>query len=194
MKGADDAGWTRWPWATAAAALLALALFFWPALGEKLWFERAAILRGEWWRIGTGHWIHYGPSHLLWNLAVLVPAGVWAERLSPLRLRLLLALAPWAIGGALLAFDPALAVYAGLSGLAAAVLLFLALTQLGLRHGDARFWRTVIVLLALKIGFELLADDPFLARFAASDVRPVPLAHIAGAACAGVAFFVHRRG
>ena len=193
MTAVPAGGWARAPWAAAAATALALGVFFWPGSAEYLGFERSAILRGAWWRLGTGHWVHFGASHLVWNLAVLIPAGVWAERLSPLRLRLLLALAPWVIGGALLVLVPALEIYGGLSGVAAAVLAFLAFTQLAGQREDRWFWRAVLVLLAVKIGLELLAEGPLFARFASPDLHAVPLAHLAGVVCAALGCFVGRR-
>lgn len=163
---------------------------------DALLLERAAVLRGEWWRLWTGQLVHFGAGHLLWNLAVLVPAGVWAERLAPGRTRLLLALAPGVIGGGLLAFDPGLARYGGLSGLAAAVLALLALEKLAVpaRAGADRWcWRAVLALLAVKLLAEMFAGSAVFARFASDEVRPVPLAHLVGVACAAAVFFIRRR-
>lgn len=181
-----------------------------PALAPSLLYERAAILRGEYWRLWTGHLVHFGASHLVWNLVVFALAGIWAERLAPARTRLLLALAPGVIGLALLALDPSLATYGGLSGLAAAALAFLAFTQLAhnpsvpsatasttptvpaATHASASdrwFWRAVLALILLKIAVEFAADQPLFARFAASGVRSVPLAHLSGFL---VASTVHR--
>lgn len=180
-------------WATLAAASLALVCFFLPGVGVNLLYERAAMLRGEWWRLGTGHWVHFSGSHLFWNLAVLVPAGIWAERLNPARLRLLLLVVPWVIGVALLVFDPALETYGGLSGLAAAVLAFLALTQLAAGKDSPWFWRAVLVFLALKICAEFLAERPLFARFYSPDIHAVPLAHLIGVAGAVGARFLGRK-
>jgi len=167
-----------------------------PALAPSLLYERAAILRGEYWRLWTGHLVHFGASHLVWNLVVFALAAIWAERLAPARTRLLLAVAPGVIGLALLALDPALATYGGLSGLVAAALAFLAFTQLAQNStagngsaSDRWFWRAVLALILLKIAAEFAADQPFFARFTASGVRAVPLAHLAGFL---VASTVHR--
>ncbi len=175
--------------------VLALIVASQPTLAPKLLYERAAILNGEYWRLWTGHLVHFGQSHLFWNLTIFALASCWAERLAPARARLLLALAPGVIGLALLALDPALRTYGGLSGVAAAQLAFLAFTQLALNPAngpgaasDRWFWRAVLALLLLKIAVEFAADQPFFARFA-SGVRSVPLAHLAGFL---VASTVHR--
>jgi rhomboid family GlyGly-CTERM serine protease len=191
--GADKASGVRVPWLTLMVATLAVALMAWPRAVDVLSFDRLQVMDGEWWRLVTGHWVHFSPSHLFWNLAVLVPAGAWAERLAPVRTRVLFLLAPAVIGAVLFAADPALLHYAGLSGVAAAVLAMLAWTQLSAGHADRWFWRAVLAVLAVKIAAELLLGQPAFARFAGSSVRPVPLAHLAGVVCAGVVHFARRR-
>jgi rhomboid family GlyGly-CTERM serine protease len=183
----------RWPWATLLIVTLALAVSGFPSLAPALIYDRTAVLHGEFWRLWTGHWVHFGTDHLFWNLAVLVPAGVWAEWLAPESFRLLSLLAPGFIGAALLAFDPSLVRYGGLSGLAAAVLAFLAFTAPAVSPGDRWFWRGVLALLIIKIVAEFLADRSLFAHLEENGVRPVPLAHLAGGAIAAVVHFAGRR-
>lgn len=177
---------THVPWATSLAAATALGLHFAPAAAPALIYDRAPIFAGEVWRLWTGHGVHWGTAHLGWNLAIFVPAGVWAERLTPSRTRLFLALAPAAISLALLLFTPDLARYAGLSGLASGLLALLAFSQLSARTAERWFWWSVLALLAVKIGAECFADHPFFARFNDSAIRPVPLAHAVGVIAAGL--------
>ena len=181
------------PWLTGLVALAAVALHCWPRAGAALFYERARILDGEWWRLWTGHFVHFGASHLGWNLAVLLPAGAWAERLAPARTRVFLALAPLVIGIALLVLDPALARYAGLSGVVSGVLALLAFTQLAADGAARWFWHGVLALLALKIGVELFAGHAVFAHFDVPDVHAVPLAHAAGMVCAGAAHWIRRK-
>src|SRR6266542_4472017 len=126
------------PWATGTISLVAVALATWPGAETALVYERAQITAGEYWRLWTAHVVHFGWKHLFWNLLVFIPAGIWAERLFPDRFRLLLLLGPIAISVALYEFDPSLARYAGLSGVAASVLTFLALAHL--RAGTSDRW------------------------------------------------------
>jgi rhomboid family GlyGly-CTERM serine protease len=157
-------------------------------------------MRGEYWRLWTGHFVHFGWSHLLWNLAVFAVAGSWAERVAPRRARVLLIVAPPIIGVALFGLDPELGFYGGLSGVTAAMLTFLAFAQLAriaeteaaavvvVAGAEARsaapsdrwFWRTVLALIILKIAAEFAVSSPLLARFASEGIQPVPLAHLAG--------------
>lgn len=172
------------PWATSLTSVAAVAVALWPAAQPALVYDRPRLLAGEVWRLWTGHWVHFGSTHLLWNLAVLLPAGLWIERLAPRRTRLLLALAPGLIGAVLLAGAPDLASYAGLSGLATALLAWLAFFHLRTRATDRWFWWSVLGLIAVKLGVELFAAHPLFARFGTAAVRPVPLAHAAGLAAA----------
>ena len=192
---APERGWlARVPWATGLVAIGALALHRSPDASRALEFDRARILAGEWWRVWTGHFAHFGLSHLGWNVAVFLPAGIWAERLTPARTRALLALAPAMIGGVLLAFDPALEIYAGLSGVVSGVVTLLALTQLAATAREKWFWWSVLALLALKIGVEVFAGQPIFARGPDAGFRAVPLAHVAGVLCALAVHAVGRRG
>lgn len=180
------------PLATALIVGLALVVAAEPTLAPELLYERAAVLRGEFWRLWTGQLVHFGASHLFWNLVIFTIASAWAELLAPSRTRLLLALGPGVIGLALLALDPALQTYGGLSGLASAALAFLALTQLAQKPSDRWFWWAVLALLLLKIAAEFAADQPLFARFA-TGIRPVPLAHLAGFLVASTIHRTRRR-
>ncbi len=69
--------------------------------------------------------------------------------------------------------------------MAAGVLVLLAGLQL-LRHGYSEpkwFWIGVLVLVGAKVGYEYLAGTPLLVS-GFENVRNVPLAHLAGVACA----------
>lgn len=173
------------PWFTLAYTLVAVGVYLVPAWQEPAFFLREPLFAGEYWRLWTGHAVHFSGSHLLWNLAVFVPSGVWLERLDPPGGRAFLAWAPPAIAGLLLAFDPTLLRYGGLSGLATGTLVLLAAIQLTRR--DPRepvwFWLAVIGLVVAKLVTELLSGAPLLVSDW-GDVRTVPLAHLGGAACA----------
>ncbi len=99
--------------AVVPAILLQLA----PATHSALLYDRAAILRGEWWRLWTGHWVHFTASHLIWNLLVLAGAGWWLERVRPGSLLRYLAVAAPVLGLSFLAGAPDMSTYGGLSGL-----------------------------------------------------------------------------
>jgi rhomboid family GlyGly-CTERM serine protease len=173
-----------------AAILFASLVASAPSLGDLLCYDRAAILRGELWRLLTGHWVHFSAAHLLWNGVALAIAGGLLEWRRERWAGLLLLLAPLAISGLLLALEPALSRFAGLSGVVFAALTYLALS--GLREPGS--WRqaclVALALLLLKLGHEVVWGRSI---FAGGGLRPVATSHAAGALCGAIAWSVSRR-
>lgn len=179
---------------TLAIAVAAGLAFAWPAVSRGLIYVRTDILAGQLWRLWTGHLVHFSANHLLWDLAVFVPAGVWLEWITPPGTRWFYLLAPPTISLLLFFSDPALSHYAGLSGLATGLLVLLALVQLRRDANEpAWFWLGVLLLVAVKIVVESVTHAPLVVQFD-STVRTVPLAHIGGVGCALAAFLIWRQG
>ena len=44
-------------------------------ISALLQYDRAAILQGEVWRLITGHFVHWTPSHLAWDLLAFIVLG-----------------------------------------------------------------------------------------------------------------------
>jgi rhomboid family GlyGly-CTERM serine protease len=176
------------PWATLAIALVAILALAFQSVSEVFIYDRSLIFRGQIWRSWTGHVVHYGPSHLFWDLAVFLPAGCWLERLWPWSARWFYTVCPLLISLAMLWLDPSLNRYAGLSGLATGVLVLLAGRQLsGKNHEPAWFWLGVLALVGAKIGLEIITGAPLVVS-GFSGIRTVPLAHIGGLVC-GIVFW-----
>jgi rhomboid family GlyGly-CTERM serine protease len=195
LNDSEPTSWSlrTFPWATLATAALAITCFTSPTFAGLLAYDRLHIMGGEAWRILTGNWVHFSGRELGWNLAVLLPAGVWAERLQPLRARILYVVAPLLVGGLLYGAFPEVARFAGLSGVAAAVVAFLALTQLRVSDTDRWFWRLVLGLLALKIGAEAVVASRWVTPVPDPAARAVPLIHLAGVTAASLVRTLRRR-
>jgi rhomboid family GlyGly-CTERM serine protease len=180
------------PGATLAIALVAALAYFFPQANGLLIYDRALILHGEIWRAWTGHAVHFGASHLLWNLAIFLAAGCWVERIRPRTTRWIYLLCPPVIAAALAILEPTLARYAGLSGVATGVLVFLGCVQLSKGSAEPTwFWVAIFGLVVVKIALETVTHAPLLVNDF-SGVVVVPLAHISGAACGVAAWFVTR--
>lgn len=183
MDSPQPARAPTWPWATVVIAAAALVTFGFVPLADALIYDRSLIFSGQIWRTWTGHIVHFGSSHLLWDLAVFFPAGCWVERLNPRCARWLYLLGPIIISAVLLACDPTLERYAGLSGLAMGTLVLLAIIQLTNKNESPWLWAGVLLLAAAKIVLELRQGAPlFVGDFA--HIRNVPLAHLSGIGCA----------
>jgi rhomboid family GlyGly-CTERM serine protease len=165
----------------AAPALLVALL---PATHVALLYDRDAILRGELWRLWTGHWVHFSASHLGWNLAVLLVAGNLLEAVRPGLLRRYTLLAAPLIGAAFLIFAPAMHTYGGLSGLATGGVALLAFARITDEPGERRRWLAVLGLLGAKILLEAGRPVPLFTAFATADIRPSAWAHVLGLASA----------
>jgi len=178
------------PWLTLVIAATACSVSTSSTTSAWLVYDRASLAAGQFWRAWTAHVVHFGAGHLLWNLAVFVPVGVWLERLWSDWTRWFYFAGPPGISAGLFLLDPALGRYGGLSGLAMGMLVLLAALQLSRRPREpAWFWLGVLVLVAGKIGWEIVTGHTLLAGFL--EVQTVPLAHGAGVFCgalfAGVA-------
>jgi rhomboid family GlyGly-CTERM serine protease len=181
------------PWVTGQITLAAIVIFY-SQTADAFIYDRVQILHGQLWRIWTGHVVHFGFSHMFWNLAVFLPAGCWLESIRPNVARCFYALGPLLITSVLLAFDPTLLRYAGLSGVATGLLVLLACSQLQLGRSEPRwFWIGVLALVGLKIGLELFTGKPLLVSDF-KNIRDVPLAHLGGAGCAVLVWAATRQG
>jgi len=115
-------------------------------------FNRGAIDRGQWWRLVTGHWVHYGFYHLLMNGAALLLCGyVLLLDLKPGHYAALLVTCLLAVGLGLYWGNQELGYYAGLSGALHGLLV--AGLLLGL-HQTPRLYGLALLVVAVKIGRE----------------------------------------
>jgi rhomboid family GlyGly-CTERM serine protease len=177
------------PWATAAIAIVAVLACGVPSFADALIYDRAAVLRGQVWRLWTGHGVHFSLAHLLWNLALFGFVGSWLERVAPAATRWFYLVMPALIAGLLLVLDPSLSRYAGLSGLGAGLTVLLALRQWRLPTESRIIWTAVLGLVALKVAIEWVTGVPLLTE----GIRSVPLAHAAGILGAVAWFALERR-
>jgi rhomboid family GlyGly-CTERM serine protease len=172
------------PWITIIVVAAAVLATVWPAAGEAMIYDRGALLRGEVWRLWAGHVVHLGWAHLGWNLAVVIPAGLWLERIAPRPARWFLAIAPGVIAAGLLVFLPDLARFAGLSALATGLVVLLALDRLRAGGREPRWiWLTVLGLVGVKLLGETLTGGSLFASLSGG-ARVVPLAHLLGCVAA----------
>lgn len=174
-------------WLLLAAALGAGALAGWALPSPWLDWQPGRALAEPWRALGAA-FVHWSPRHLLVNLAglALVAALGWAARL-PAAAAAAWALA-WPAGHALLALEPGLLHYGGLSGVLHAGVA-VAAAWLLLRPADARqraVGAAVAAVLLLKVVLERPWDGP-LQHPADWDIAVAPLAHATGVAAGAVA-------
>lgn len=187
---ATQLGVEQAPWITLALAVAAVAIYASASLESLLVFDRAAIARGEWWRLLSGNLVHFSPAHLAYDVAAIVVAGAMVEMRGDRRYPALLALSALTIGAVIFMALPQLRYFGGLSGMVVAVVVYLCLH--GLR--ERGLWRglcaTTLTLLVFKLAVELATDAPLFPGMLPEGVAPVPLSHAAGGASAVVLYLL----
>ena len=171
----------RLPWVTLAVAGAAIVVHLVPAAGEWLVYDRARVDAGEAWRIVTGSVVHFSTSHLALDVAAVGGAGVLVERRGRMRFALLCLAALAAVGIAVHLLAPGLARYAGLSGVAFAVLATCALDMYAEHGAMRRVGMGLLGILAAKLAADLLRPTPLLLDGDAGVVA-APVSHVAGIA------------
>jgi rhomboid family GlyGly-CTERM serine protease len=172
----------RVPIVTLGVAGLSVLVYLLPGTAGLV-YDRGAILGGEWWRVVTGHWVHFSQQHFLYDTVAFGIAGWMIESRGCKNFGWLCALAVFAISGSMLLCEPRLQICGGLSGLATAAVVFLAVN--GLEECGAWRWicAAALVLCAAKLSMEVMTGRFVLLRAPAS-FAPVPCNHIAGALAA----------
>jgi len=148
-------------------------------------FERTLVLRGEVWRLITGHLVHLGWSHLLLNLAGLALIwGLFQRQLGTLEWWWVWLASTLAVSAGLFFFNLNLGWYVGLSGVLHG--LFIAGLLMALRQdpwwGDGALLAVVVVKLAWE---QLYGALPGTSALAGGNV--IVDAHLYGAIGGAVA-------
>ena len=179
----------------AAACLIALD----PSVGQALAFDRVAIGQGEFYRLLTGHLVHWNRDHLFWDVLMFVVLSGMLELRSRFALCLTLVASAAAISASIWTAQPNVDVYRGLSGIDSALFTAVALTI----WFDARARRdlllanaalaTLAALLA-KIGWELATGTTLFVDSASAGFTPLPLVHLVGGVIGlAIAWYMNHR-
>lgn len=174
------------PWLAAGLSAVATVLALVPGGFEALVFDRAALGRGELWRLVTGHFVHWSTAQWAWDTVVFFAVAAACEARGRLRLLSAVLLASLAISAGVALFQPGLSRYAGLSGIDCTLCAWMALDwmraqwRFGARR-TALLGAGLALAFAGKIGFELVTGSALFAGELAPGVAPVPLAHLLGA-------------
>ena len=88
------------PWTFLAVSLGVLVIQLNPQWREALLYDRGALGRGEWWRIWSGHLVHFGWPHWVADAGLFFILGWLLEARHPCFSRLALVLMPAFISAA----------------------------------------------------------------------------------------------
>ncbi len=177
------------PYLTFSLTVLSIVLMLLPETWHtKLYFDRQLLANGHVWGLLSGHWLHAGTQHLLWN----APAFALLASLIELRSRWLLvaSLLVGTVSVDLLLLSPLVEIqrYCGLSGILN-TLLGVALCLVW-RETRSAVVLVIAVLSTLKIVIEINSGHSI---FTDINWPPFPLAHLAGLLGTPVAMLLHSR-
>ena len=182
------------PWVFLAVSVVVLVIQLVPAWRGALLYDRAALVGGEWWRIWTGHLVHFGWPHFVADAGLLFILGWLLEARHPWFSYTALVVMPAFIAAALWWGDPTMQQYGGLSAVNLGLLLYLAL-QGWQRNWTDWFWPAVLAIYVGEVIFEIIQGGRGggMIRFDDPGIRVATSAHIASAAYALVAWLFARR-
>ena len=152
-----------------------------PALARAVQFDRAAVAGGQWWRILTCHWAHWGWAHWAGDISALV--GLWWLAEDRLRGVAPMCLAAAVCVGLTVCFaPPGVASYRGMSGVNHALLVWVLLARAAETRGALRIGCIVtLVGIAAKIAYEFTMEAGAPAYSLPEGIALVPATHAAGA-------------
>lgn len=174
------------PWCSFILAAVALAAAALPEAASDLSLNRDAVIRGELWRLWTGHLVHGSSYHLTWNLLPLIGLGLLFEKTLKQRLWPLFLLGAPMISAGVLFLQSGLLEYRGLSGFLNT--FFIAGALYSAREERIQGNRTMemvylgcIIGDILKIAIEAWGGAPVFTEINRLGGVPVPIAHFLGA-------------
>ena len=180
------------PWIFLILAVLALVIQLNTTWRDTLIYQRDEI--GQFWRLWTGHWVHFGWPHFVVDVGLFLILGWMLEHRYPRLAVSSLVLMPLFISLVIYFFDSHMHRYAGLSALNLGLLLIIAL-QGWQRDWRDWFWPAVLVIYVAEIVFEIMSGGSGggMIRFDDPHVKVATSAHIAGAVYAVCAWLLVRR-
>jgi rhomboid family GlyGly-CTERM serine protease len=161
------------------------------AWGNWLVADVQKILSGQVWRLLTGSLVHSNPGHLARDLAACLILGVLYEPVFRGRFHWILLCGLVAPATVALAVHPDLSFYCGLSGTAHALMAAALVKEFRTGSGWP-YWVLVVggAAFVFKLVYEAATGSLLLPLSLGSNVRPVPVAHLAGAVVGGVMGYV----
>jgi rhomboid family GlyGly-CTERM serine protease len=154
------------------SALLAGASLGGFGVADAAQYDRAALLRGEVWRLVTGHFVHWSFAHLAWDLLAFVILGAVCERRRALFASVILATA-LIVSIFLFVCCPEVAMYRGLSAIDSALWMW-AVFIIGER-------RVSLALTLLALFFAKLLIESAGASLFVDGITVLPVVHLLGA-------------
>jgi rhomboid family GlyGly-CTERM serine protease len=151
---------------------------------------RDGMAFGEFWRLFTGHFVHFTRSHLVTNLAAFGILLILMQRVTVWKTVWLGLVTPLLLGATLYFTRPELAAYGGLSGWVSALFITVAADRALDRTWFGHLFRVSIVLFIAKLVIEFSLGRS-LTTHLGHGVLVEPAAHAIGAGVAILGLFLN---
>lgn len=173
--------------------LVAMVIQLNPAWRETLIYDRNAVGAGEWWRLWTGHMVHFGWPHCFADAGLLFLVGWTFGHKHPYASHIGLVLMPLFISATLYWLDPMMVRYGGLSAVDLGLLLLLAVQNWQHQWTDW-FWPAILLIYVGEIVLEIVGGGQGggMIKFDDPSVQVATSAHVAAAAYALLAWVIGR--
>jgi rhomboid family GlyGly-CTERM serine protease len=171
------------PWAFLTVEIAAIVIQLHPGWRAALIYDRGAIANGEWWRIWTGHLVHFGWPHFIADAGLFIILGRLVEWEHPWLSRFALITMPAVISGTLYWLDPGMTRYAGFSAVNLGFLVFVACKGWQKNWVDW-FWPAVLAIYVAEIILEATVGHGHgggMIQFDDGSIQVATVAHIPGA-------------
>lgn len=167
---------------------ISLVAYIFDAVSSILIYERDAILDGEYWRVLSGHFVHFTGLHLSFNIIVFGVTGWIIEERGYPGYSLLIFLMAFTIGISLMILKPDMQFYGGLSGIAHGSLVYLALFGLKESYLWNRMSWLILIFVPIKMGTEMFVGSSL--AYSTETFVPVALSHLIGVVVAFAQFYI----
>jgi len=187
----------RTPYLSLLLTAIAVFIHMFHPIRPHLLYTRTALAEGEFWRLLACHWVHLNSDHLLWSALTFFVLGSFCEIMDRKRCIMALGISAICTPIAIWLITPNLQAYGGLSGLdcsfyALLTVLFIKREWRLQKWGWVVFYTLALVLLPVKIIYEMSSGLTVFVNTSLTAMVPVPLAHLVGGA-AGIAVGISPR-
>lgn len=159
-----------------------------PNLSELFMLDREAIEAGEMWRLLVFPFVHFGLVHLSYNMIALCVTGWIVERQSRFHYAFLITLTAPILGGWLMATEPDMALYGGMSALIFSIMFYGALVGIECAGPWKQAYSLIVILLPAKVIWEFFQKASLLPYGEHQQFVVMPSSHAAGLAM-GLIFY-----
>ena len=175
----------RVPYVSLILTVMALLIHYYYPFRPHLLYTRTALAHGDFWQLISCHWVHLNTDHLLWSAMTFFVLGSFCEIMNRAKYITTVGISALFIPMAIWFILPHLKVYGGLSGLDCALYSLLIVLFIK-REWPIQKWRWIIfytimlVLLPIKIIYEMASSLTIFVNNRHANMIPVPLSHLMG--------------